>query len=466
MNSACTYIKCIERIEINRTLLIDCEVNNETITTRGQTTHFMEIGIIGGAGHVGLPTGLILADSGHKVSLIDKNEEQLETIESGTVPFFEPGAEETLADVLSKNKLSTTTNLDRIEACDAIIVVVGTPIDEHKNPQMENFFGLVDNIIDRLQQGQLLIFRSTLYPGTTANVRDQLENSDFDVGNDVYLAFAPERIAQHRAMEELVELPQLIGAFDDASEAQTKKVFNFVESDCFRLTPTEAELGKLYTNMWRYLTFAAANEFQIIAETFAEQHEVNIHKILDKTSANYPRFNVPSPGSNVGGPCLTKDGWFLVDNIPFNELVSTSFQINEGMPARIISRMSDMKPDPKKVGILGMTFKKNSDDIRNSVSFKLRKQLRRKGFRNVVEIEPNLTSYDDWSKLQNCDWIILMTPHDEFKNLQKIKRTVKNEDCLYCDLWGYWDEIKYESDNGYFRGKEVPGKQSPQGVKK
>lgn len=416
----------------------------------------MNIGIIGGGGHVGLPMGIILADSGFTVTLIDKDEERLDTVENGELPFNEPGGEPLLRDAVAEDRLKTTTDIGATSECDVVFFVIGTPIDEHHNPQMDVLLDVVDEVIDNVRDDQLLIFRSTIYPGTTSLVCEMLEDEGITVGEDVYVSFAPERIAQHKAFEEIVGLPQLIGAPDDESYRRTEQIFDsFLEADCYRLNPTEAELGKLFTNMWRYLTFAAANEFHLITESFTTHHDVNVNKILDKTARNYPRFDVPSPGANVGGPCLTKDGWFLVDNIPFNELVSTAYQINEGMPAQIIDRMAEKAPDPDKIAVLGMTFKTNSDDTRNSVSFKMTNQLQMKGYRNVVEVEPNVRDFDDITEIEDSDWVIVMTPHDEFDDFDAVRDRVDNQECLYCDIWGTWDVARHDSDNGYFFGHEI-----------
>jgi UDP-N-acetyl-D-mannosaminuronic acid dehydrogenase len=421
----------------------------------------MDIGVIGGGGHVGLPMGIVLADAGFNVTLIDKDDQRLETIEEGELPFNEPGGKPLLEDALADGRLDTTTDIDVTADCDIVFFVIGTPIDEHHNPQMDILLDVVEDVVNNLGNHQLLIFRSTIYPGTTNLVCEILEDEGYTVGEDIYVSFAPERIAQHKAFEEIIGLPQLIGAPDDESYQRTKEVFDaFLEADCQQLNPTEAELGKLFTNMWRYLTFAAANEFHLITESFATHHDVNVNKVLDKTAEDYPRFDVPSPGANVGGPCLTKDGWFLVDNIPFNELVSTAYQINEGMPAQIIDRMAEKLPDPDKITILGMTFKPNSDDTRNSVSFKMEKQLRMKGYRNVVEVEPNTDGFDDFKHIEDSDWVILMTPHNEFDDFDAIRSRVNNEDCLYCDIWGTWDVARYRSDNGYFFGREIASETS------
>lgn len=417
-----------------------------------------DVSVIGGAGHVGLPLGVLLASAGNRVTLVDKDEQRLSTVAEGTMPFDEPGGEALLEEALAADRLDVSADLSAVGDSDVVIVVVGTPIDEHHNPQIDNLLEIVDAIAPQLSSGQLLTLRSTVYPGTTEIVADRLEDAGVEVGEDVFVSFAPERVAQHKALEESVQLPQLIGALDDGSYRYTATVYGtFLEAECLRLRPAEAELGKLFTNMWRYLTFAAANEFYLIADSFAGHHEVNIHRILDKTSQDYPRFDVPDPGANVGGPCLTKDGWFLVDNIPFNELVSASYQINEGMPAQIIDRMAQLSPDPDRVTVLGMTFKANSDDIRNSVSFKLRKQLQLRGYSSVVEVEPNVEGFDDWEDMAGSDWVVLMTPHDEFEDLGAIHEVVDNEDALYSDVWGFWEEMEHRSDNGYFFGHELPG---------
>jgi UDP-N-acetyl-D-mannosaminuronic acid dehydrogenase len=416
----------------------------------------IDIGVIGGGGHVGLPLGIIFAGAGFSVTLIDQDEERLATVEDGEMPFREPGGERLLKDALQEGRLETTTDIAATETCDVLFVVIGTPIDEHHNPQMDNLTGLIDDMLPYLSEEQLIVLRSTVYPGTTSIVCDRLEEAGLRVGEDIFLSFAPERVTQHRAFEEIVGLPQLIGAPDDHSYEYTEAIFDTIlESECLRLRPVEAELGKLFTNMWRYLNFAAANEFYLIAESFASHYELNIHRILSRTAQEYPRFDVPSPGTNVGGPCLTKDGWFLVDNIPYNELVSAAYQINEGMPSQIIDRMTRLSADPDTVAILGMTFKANSDDIRNSVSFKMEKQLQLKGLNDIVEIEPNTDGFDEWSDLEGVDWVILMTPHDEFSSIDTIDDAVDNEDCLYCDIWGLWNEMKYKSDNGYFFSREL-----------
>ena len=410
------------------------------------------VSIIGG-GYVGFPLGMKFIENGLDVTIVDIDEQKLETFNSGVVPFKEIGTEEVLEEALEDDQLTLSTDLFSVTDTDAVVITIGTPIDEHHNPQMEQLMNLIEDLENHLNKEQLVILRSTIYPGTTEIVRHHLEESGFIDGEDIYLSVAPERIVQHESMQELEQIPQLVGAFTEESYEQTKILFEtFLDEPILHMKPKEAELGKLFTNMWRYLTFAAANEFYLLSEEFNEKGDVNIHRILDYASHEYDRFDVPTPGANVGGPCLTKDGWFLVNNTPYNELVSASYQINEGIPSQIIDRLETYNRYPRKIAVLGMTFKRGSDDVRNSVAFKYKQLFELKGHPDVEYIEPHLDEFGDLSDIDGADWVILVTPHEEFEDIERVHSIVDNPDCIYCDIWGMWNKVKYKSDNAFFTG--------------
>lgn len=412
----------------------------------------MKVSVIGGGGHVGLGMCLVLANAGHTVDGIDIDEEKIRLINSGKMPFKEEQGEEYLQRALEKKALAMTSDLAIVSNSKVIVVIIGTPIDENFNPVTKPLKDITLSIIPYLKPGQIVILRSTLSPGTTDLIKNLIsDNSDLKVGRDIDLVFAPERVTEGKAITELKSLPQLIGAYDDGGYSRAESFFNtYLEAKCIRLTPLEAEIGKLITNMTRYVSFALSNEYHLIAETFG----VNINKIIDASNEGYPRLNLPKPGPNVGGPCLYKDGWFLIDRIPYIELIGTAFRINEGMPLQIIMKIKQ-HPQIRKITILGMTFKADSDDTRNSLSFKLEKQLESLQY-NLVTIEPHLEGYDAMSALKGSEAVILMTPHTEFKDLHRIMLEVDNPECFYVDIWGFWDIMKYSSDNGYFFGKDVP----------
>lgn len=401
------------------------------------------VSVIGGAGRVGLPMCLVLAARGWTVHGVDINEAANRQIMAGELPFVEEGGEELLAGALQAGTLRMGSTLDPVAGSDVVVVVLGTPIDENQNPDMAPLTALLQQLGPRLQPGQLVVLRSTVLPGTTDRVRKLLPQH-------VHLVFAPERVAQGQGIREIVQLPQLIGAFDDVGYERAADFFRtFVESDLLRLSPLEVEIGKLITNMTRYVEFALSNEYYLICEAFG----ANIHRILDACNHKYSRLRLPTPGPNVGGPCLYKDGFFLLERFPFPEIISTAFKINESMPMQVLAGL-ERHPGVERVGVLGMTFKANSDDTRNSLSFKLKKQLEFRAY-DAVLVDPHVPRYADDSRLQGCDAVVLMTPHKEFADLQALMARVDNPDCVYVDIWGFWPEMRGRSRNGFFTGREV-----------
>jgi UDP-N-acetyl-D-mannosaminuronic acid dehydrogenase len=411
-----------------------------------------KVAVIGGAGHVGLPLALALADHGNKTVGIDIDEVAVERISGGSMPFYEEGADAMLERCLESGKLRMTTDLSSARAADVIVVIPGTPVDENFNPSLGGLMQLVkSDLCPLLRKGQQVILRSTVSPGTTDRVKRTIEDKTGMIeGEDFYLIYAPERVLQGRAISEISHLPHIIGAYSQESFERVSGFFEtFSRANRHYMKPVEAEIGKLITNMTRYVNFALANEFHMIADLY----DANINKIIDACKDDYPRLNLPGPGPNVGGPCLFKDGWFLIEKIPFNDLIVSAFRINEGMPAQIVAKLSEIE-HVETVAILGMAFKANSDDIRNSVSFKLKKQLTFQGY-DVRCVDPHIPGYGDWSVLKGADALVLMSPHEEFRDLAKLMEWVGNPGALLVDIWGFWPEMRHLSANGYFLYKEI-----------
>ncbi len=406
----------------------------------------MNVTVVGAGGHVGLPLSLVLAESGHFVYGLDINTDINKSVMSGVMPFIEDHAEDLLKKVLESKRLEMTDKIEVIGKSDVVIVIIGTPIDENLNPR-------VDHLVRFFQQAQpylkdqLVILRSTVSPGTTDAVRKIIGASE---GNGLDLVFGPERVLQGKAIHEIKHLPQIIGAYSAKAYERAAAFFHsFIKSETFFLTPIEAELGKLITNMARYVGFALANEFHVICGTFG----ANACRIIDACNKDYPRLNLPVPGPNVGGPCLYKDGWYLIERIPFNDMISSAFRINEGMTMQILQNLEKRVPEGR-VAVLGMAFKSNSDDTRNSLSYKMRRQLEFKGYKTVC-VDPHVPGTASIDEIRGCSAVILMTPHQEFKDLDKLVATVGNVNCLFVDLWGFWPEMRHKSVNGYFQASEV-----------
>lgn len=408
------------------------------------------VSVIGACGHIGLPLSIVLSNNGHLVHGIDIDNEKIKYILNGKLPFNEEYGEEKLKICLEKKLLSLSSDKSQVKDSNVIIIIIGTQISNDFSPNIEPIISLLKDISQYLKKGQLIILRSTVSPGTTKKIKNYIEKElKLEIGKDIYLVYAPERSLQGKAINEIINLPQIISSFEDESFRKAESFFStFVKNKILRLDPVEAELGKLMTNMFRYIQFAIANEFYLLADSFGG----NINKIIDIFSYDYPRLKVPPPGPNVAGPCLQKDGWFLLERVSFADLISTSFKINESIPFYLLKKIEEL--NPKKACILGMTFKANNDDIRNSLSKKLLSAMSNEIY-EVEVVDPYIKEFSDISKIKDSDVIILMTPHKEFKDLKEIKEIISNPNCYVIDIWGFWEEMKHKSQNGIFQLKDI-----------
>ena len=371
-----------------------------------------KVAVVGGAGHVGFPLSLVIAESGLETIVIDINEEKINSIRNGEFPFVERGGQE----LLDKSKdfpISYTTEYSVLKECDVIILTIGTPIDEYHNPHLSPVYKTIDQLKPYLKDGQVLVLRSTLFPGTSEKIFARFQQE----GMKISVSFCPERIAQGYALEEIKRFPQIVSGSDSHGIDTAKALFLRFASEVIELELAEAELAKLYTNVWRYITFAVANQFYIIAE----EKGFDFFKIRKAIMHNYERAsNFPKSGF-AAGPCLFKDTMQLeaFSRKNFN-LGTAAMHINEILPNFLVDRVK-LKHDLSfiKVGILGMSFKPNNDDLRESLAYKLRKIL---AYENAIVMctdpyidDPSFFKLND--VLTQCDLIFIGCPHDEYKNL-------------------------------------------------
>lgn len=386
-----------------------------------------------GIGRVGLPLGLFLADKGHHVYGIDVDQDKVNLISRGQMPFMEEGASALLKKHINKSFIPST-NFANIAKSKVIILTLGTPVDENMNPSMVQIDKSLEACKPYLTSGQLLILRSTVSPGTTSYVRSYLDDlTKIKVGQNFYLAFCPERIAEGRSLKELSEIPQIIGGADKASSEKAAEFFKSLDIEVNIADATSAELAKLFTNMYRYINFAIANEFMILAG----HHHRDIYKIVDLVNKNYKRGGLALPGL-TGGPCLFKDGFFLVGDVPFADLIATSWKINESVPLFLIKKVRErIKLDGKKAVILGLAFKAEIDDIRESLAFKVKKALERERAKVFLH-DPYVPGYqnDLDETLKGADLIFLATNHAFYKKMDIAQiRKLVSPNCVVCDVW-------------------------------
>lgn len=373
-----------------------------------------DVVVVGGCGHVGLPLALILASKKLKVVAFDTNSQVVTTVNAGKMPFAEPGAPEILNEVLRSKYFSASSDKHVVSSAEHVIVVIGTPVDEHLNPDPEVVPIAVAQLLDLLKEGQHLVLRSTIYPGVTKLVEKVISDS----GKKIDVSFCPERIAEGKAFEELVLLPQIISSRTKTGIDRAKILFGNLTNNLITTSPEEAELAKLFTNTWRYIKFAAANQLFTIANDFG----VDFERIRHAITTDYPRAaDMPGAGFTAG-PCLFKDTMQLAafNNNNFT-LGHSSMMINEGLPLYLVSRI-EKNYDLSKitVGVLGMAFKAESDDIRSSLSYKLKRILKFKAKMvicadSLVETDISLVSEEELIK--QADLIIIGAPHKRYESL-------------------------------------------------
>jgi UDP-N-acetyl-D-mannosaminuronic acid dehydrogenase len=378
---------------------------------------------VGGCGHVGLPLSVALAVNGHSVIAFDISESAVDSVNLGMAPFWEPGLNDLLLHAVDTG-FKATTEAKSVSEAEIVVVIVGTPLDLHLNPDPNAVVAAVRDIAAYLNDNQMLVLRSTVFPGVTEQVERLLSN----LGVQTPVVFCPERIAEGFAMQELSELPQIIGARNDRDFNRVSELFDSLGVKTIQTTPEEAELAKLFTNTWRYIKFAAANQFWMMANDSG----VSFENVRDAIRFEYPRAaDFPAAGFTAG-PCLFKDTMQLAafSNNTF-ALGNSAMMINEGLPLYVVERLSKKYDLSKtRVGLLGMAFKGESDDNRSSLAYKLKRIMKFKSA-GVLTSDPyvkndkDLVSEDE--VIAGSDLLIISAPHVRYRDLQTEKPIV--------DIW-------------------------------
>jgi UDP-N-acetyl-D-mannosaminuronic acid dehydrogenase len=272
------------------------------ITEPGEPAFPHDVVVIGGCGHVGLPLAVALAEQGASVVVYDISEEAVKLLNDGVLPFEEDGAAPVLERVVAEGRLRGTTDPASVGWAENLVVVIGTPVDEHLNPDPHAIPRALEAAAGHFRDGQLLVLRSTVYPGVTTLVERQVAA----LGRDIDVAFCPERIAEGRAMTELHALPQIVGARTERGRARAAALFSRLTDELVFLTPEEAELAKLFTNTWRYIKFAIANQFY----EMANDRGLDFERIRGAITQGYPRAaDMPGAGFATTSRSATPRCW-------------------------------------------------------------------------------------------------------------------------------------------------------------
>ena len=372
-----------------------------------------DVCVVGGAGHVGLPLALAFAAAGQRVTILDQNTSVMETIKSGSMPFIEYGAEPLLADALRQGRLLFTADPRDISRAKHVIVAIGTPVDEYLNPKLRALLDLFKQLRPHLHPSQTIVIRSTVFPRTCRQVERALSQD----GEQWKVAYCPERIAQGYAVRELRELPQIVSGSSPEAVAAATALFQLVAPEIVPLEIEEAELAKLFSNAWRYIQFAAANQFYMLADSIG----VDYNRVREAMVRGYGRAaSLPSAGF-AAGPCLLKDTMQLAafnnNNFP---LGNAAMMVNEGLPGFIVESLRRRRDlAGTRVGILGMAFKADIDDTRDSLSYKLGKILRFHGaivgYSDEFATDPTFVTKEDL--IRSSDVVIVGVPHSAYRTL-------------------------------------------------
>jgi UDP-N-acetyl-D-mannosaminuronic acid dehydrogenase len=386
-----------------------------------------DLTVIGGAGHVGVPLVLAFAEAGYRVNVHDLNRDALAILRSGRLPFIEHGGEELLLRALKRDRLVFTSSPAEISAMGPLIIAIGTPIDEFLNPVRQVVQDCIDALLPHVADGRLLVLRSTVFPGTT----DWLDGYLRRKNRNLKLAFCPERMVQGHGIKELKKTPQIISGTTPAAEEEAAKLFSAIAPELITVQPREAEFAKLFSNAYRYIEFATANQFYLIAKSAG----LDFRNIYDAMKRNYPRARgIPTPGF-AAGPCLMKDTMQLAAFAQNQfSLGNAAMLVNEGLVLHVCDDLRRRYDLPRiTVGLLGMAFKADIDDTRASLSYKFKKALAGLA-QAVLTTDPFVTTDPDLRPLEEVitrsDVLVLCAPHSAYRDLDFAGKPV-------VDVWGY-----------------------------
>ena len=391
------------------------------------------LGVVG-VGRVGLPIATMFALAGVKrVIGVDVNKELIYSLGGCKIPFEERGLHDALQAAVRTGNIHFTTEERELVECDVTVVCVGTPLTADMRPQLAPLMSAFESVLRNTKKGSstLIVIRSTVPPGTTKDILEPLALSR--AGELTRVVYSPERITENNALSELASLPEIVGSTDaEVRECYTalfrflnpKKIFSYTDS-------TSAELAKIFCNMYRYANFALANEFALIAEEVG----CDAHEVISIANESYNRGSISRPGP-AGGPCLYKDGFFLDTSTGYTGLLRGVWNINEYVPVHVVSRLKQFLKSlyRVRVGVLGMSYKPSSDDIRYSPAMRLIELLKDQGAQ-VDFHDPHVTGCSDIQNVLQSTVVILAVAHPEF---DKIPQALGQETKVFYDCCGFF----------------------------
>jgi UDP-N-acetyl-D-mannosaminuronic acid dehydrogenase len=396
-----------------------------------------DVAIIG-LGRIGLPLALSFADRGLTVLGVDKDPERLGAIAAGRMPFEETGGDELMARVHASGRLSTTDRVADAAQADAIVLTIGTPSLAHIEIDLRDIRSALDDLLPHLRAGHTIVLRSTIAPGTTEFVAGYLERRRSPrSGEEVFVAHAPERIAAGRFLEEIDTLPCIIGGVGEGSGERVARLFEVFDAPVVQTTPVQAELAKIWANILRYTTFALPNLLMMDCE----QYGANVFDVIDLINRDYPRGGMAQPGFTAG-TCLRKDFAFSEERSNAPGMLLAVSRVNESVPNFLVQgmkrRASGGTLNGSKVAVLGLAFKRDTDDERDSLAHKLVRLLERE-LADVAVHDPHVATPTQplEDALRDADVVVVATNHSDFATPATLQTlaALAADGCLVVDPW-------------------------------
>jgi UDP-N-acetyl-D-mannosaminuronic acid dehydrogenase len=370
-----------------------------------------------GLGRVGLPLALSFAKRGLHVIGVEREESVLRSLDAGEMPFHETGTQKLLEEVLRDGRFERTRTASEAARADQVVLTLGTPAHVHIEIDVSQIRGVIDDLLPVLREGHSLVLRSTVAPGTTEWVAGYVEQRrGFRVGEDLFVAHVPERIAENHFLDEIATLPTIVGGVGEGSGARAAELFEVFGTEIVQTTPVQAELAKIWTNILRYAQFALPNLLMMNCE----QWGANVFDVIELINRDYPRGGMDQPGL-TSGTCLRKDFAFSEERSSAPGMLLAVSRVHETVPLFLVEglkkRLGGSLRD-RKVAVLGLTFKRDSDDARDSLAYKLVRLLERE-LAHVARHDPHLPAESETidAALDGADAVVIATNHSEFEGL-------------------------------------------------
>jgi UDP-N-acetyl-D-mannosaminuronic acid dehydrogenase len=370
-----------------------------------------------GLGRIGLPLALSFADRGLDVIGVERRDSVLDQVGAGHMPFRETGTQELLERVLASDRFERTKVVQEAARAEHIVLTLHTPSYVHIEIDMSHVRGVIDDLLPVLREGHSLILRSTVAPGTTDWVAGYVEQRrGFKVGEELFVSHVPERIAENHFLEEIATLPCIVGGVGEGSGARAAELFEVFGTEIVQTTPVQAELAKIWTNILRYTQFALPNLLMMECE----QYGANVFDVIDLINHDYPRGGIAQPGLTAGA-CLRKDFTFSEERSSAPGMLLAVSRVHETVPVFLVkglkSRLGGSLRD-LKVAVLGLTFKRGSDDVRDSLSYKVVRMLERE-LAHVARHDPHVPEDSEplEAVLEGADAVVVATNHSDFEGL-------------------------------------------------